>query len=947
MTLRGRLLFLFTVSGFAGLIYESIWSHYLGLLLGHAAWAQTLVLAIFMGGLAVGAFVAGRVSDRIRAPLVAYATVEAAAGALAFAFPAAFGVVRTLLHESWLPALGSGAAGQVLRSAAAAALILPQSLLLGATFPLMGAALLRMRPADPGKTLALAYFTNSLGGAVGVIACGFWLIPLAGLPGTTYVAGGLNLGLAAVVLVLAGPRPAEAPLGGLDREDAATPHRFLLFAAWGTGVASFFYEIAWIRMLSLVLGTTIQSFELMLSVFIAGLAFGGWAVRRNLDRLRDVLRTAGYVQILMAAAALATLPLYGLCFDAMSRLHEAVPKDETGWLLFHLGSHAIAAVVMFPAAFLAGMTLPLFTWSLLSRGAGESALGRVYAANTVGAIVGVLAAVHVIMPAVGTRGLVIAGAGLDAGLGLALLFARRHRLPRRELRVATAAIGLLLLASAVGVRWDPRRLASGVYRHGQASLAPSDEVVFHRDGKTATVALVRTGDGTVKLTTNGKADAAVGPPGRPAPDEVTQVLLGAIPLMLRPRSREVAVVGFGSGMTSHTVLASPAIVSVDSIEIEEEILRAARVFAPRVPRVWSDPRSHVRVDDAKSWLSAREERYDLIVSEPSNPWVTGVAGLFSVEFYRHAARNLADDGLLIQWLQLYETDLDLVASILSALDREFADWAVFHADNANVLIAASPTGAVGALDRTGWPMLAGDLAQVGIMDPDDLELRRLGGPDVLRPFLAAADAPPNTDDHPYVAHRAPKARFLERNALDLTRLHVAPVPVLEMLDDGVRGGLGRVTASAGFTPSTLYASSVPGGAVEASACAGLDEAALRRELLRAAPYLALRRSPRAPSPPCDGVLAPATSSRLHLLRATAARDAEEMVRLAALLLDTEADRLAPEEVEYFVAVGLAGSVAAHLGEEARRFATRLEVLFPEARSRPFYLELLLSHAAAI
>src|SRR5262245_23374055 len=293
---------LFTVSGFAGLIYESIWTHYLKLFLGHAAYAQSLVLVVFMGGMAAGAAWCARLSRRLANPLLAYALVEAIIGAFALAFHPAFVATTDWAYASALPALKHEAAALGAKLVLACLLILPQSVLLGMTFPLMSAGLVRAHPDAPGESVAMLYFTNSLGAAAGVLASGFLLVAWVGLPGTLRVAGGLNLLLAAAVWLLARRVPVIKTITGETRAS-----RLLLAVAFFTGLASFIYEIVWIRMLSLVLGASTHSFELMLSTFILGLALGGLAVRRSVDRSRSPERLLAWVQVVMGLAALATL----------------------------------------------------------------------------------------------------------------------------------------------------------------------------------------------------------------------------------------------------------------------------------------------------------------------------------------------------------------------------------------------------------------------------------------------------------------------------------------------------------------------------------------------------------------------------------------------------------------------------------------------------------------
>jgi spermidine synthase len=258
---RRLLLAIFTVSGFTGLIYESIWSHYLKLFLGHAAYAQTLVLAIFMGGMALGSWLVARGSQRIRRLLLGYVVVEALIGLSGLGFHSIFTAVTEFSFASAIPAISAPAAIQAYKWLLGALLILPQSVLLGMTFPLISSGLIRRWPLRPGETLAMLYFTNSLGAAIGVLVSGYLLIAAVGLPGTVRVAGGLNLLLALVVWLAVRDQgePAPVPLtatgdpGPSAIAGAAVWSRWLALAAFLTGAASFMYELGWIRMLSLVL----------------------------------------------------------------------------------------------------------------------------------------------------------------------------------------------------------------------------------------------------------------------------------------------------------------------------------------------------------------------------------------------------------------------------------------------------------------------------------------------------------------------------------------------------------------------------------------------------------------------------------------------------------------------------------------------------------------------
>jgi spermidine synthase len=779
-------LVIFTASGFAGLIYESIWSHYLKLFLGHAAYAQTLVLAIFMGGMAIGAWLASRWSQRWKDLLLVYALIEVVVGLASLAFHGVFVAATAFAFDSVIPSLGSPAAVHAFKWTLAAVLILPQSILLGMTFPLMTGGVLRIRPERSGYAVAMLYFTNSLGGAVGVLTGGFYLIEAAGLPGTLAAAAVVNLAVAlgACLLPRGAARP-PAPVAAPAAAAAVPQLRLLLLVAALTGMSSFMYEVAWVRMLALVLGSSTHAFELMLSAFIFGIAFGGLWIRRRADSAASTVRLLALVQIAMGIAALATLPVYGSSFRAMQSILGALSLTEGGYAAFSVASHAICLAVMFPAAFCAGMTLPLITVSLLRAGAGEGAIGQVYGANTLGSIVGVLAAVHLGLPLLGTKGIIMAGAIIDLALGV-LLLALAAPAPRRAAHAggAAALAGVVVLVAALAVRLDAHDMASGVYRLGTLLDKDRDKLVFHEDGKTATVSLTSNGD-TISLRTNGKVDAAIGVNGGPpSGDEVTMTLLGALPQFLAPEARRIANIGFGSGMTTNVLLASKTIEAVDTVEIEPAIVEAARRMGSFNARALQDPRSRIHFEDAKTYFASRHARYDVIVSEPSNPWVSGAASLFTTEFYRDMRRYLREGGLFVQWLQVYELSPVLVATVVAALEENFSDYEVWLANSGDLIVVAANGGNVPGLDARAFdnPRLRADLERFHIRNLDDLRLHRLGGRSVLGPYFRAYGAQANSDFSPALDLKAPLARFMRASAGEIPELVQAPVPVLRQFE---------------------------------------------------------------------------------------------------------------------------------------------------------------------
>jgi predicted membrane-bound spermidine synthase len=555
-----------------------------------------------------------------------------------------------------------------------------------------------------------------------------------------------------------------------------------VIAAFLTGTASFMYELGWIRMLSLVLGSSTHSFELMLSAFIFGLAFGGLYVRKRIDRIAQPETYLGGIMLAMGALAALTLPACNLMFDFMAWSLGIFTRTPGGYVAFNAVSQSIAMLIMVPATFCAGMTLPVLTHALMRRGAGEKAIGTVYSVNTLGAIVGVLLAVHVLMPLIGLKGLILTGAAIHIALGLSRLTPRGWRQPATAIAMA-AGIAVFGLTAVAG-KLDPMRVASGVYRLGAATLPAGYRVTYLRDGKTATVSLAERLR-RVTISTNGKPDASVQMgAGELAPDEATMVLAAAIPLSLHPDAARVANIGFGSGLTSHLLLTSLQLERLDSIEIEPLMVEAARQgFGARIHDVFEDARSHIVYEDAKTFFAASHEQYDLIVSEPSNPWVSGVATLFSDEFYERLVPYLRPDGYFAQWIQIYETDIGIVASVTKALSRHFGAYQIYNLNDQDILIVATRAAAFPPPTEQvfRWPQMRAELDRIGVQSLSDLEWRQIGDGRTLNPLFDALEVPANSDFFPFVDLNAPRLRFMEQNAIELPGLTSLTVPFLDLL----------------------------------------------------------------------------------------------------------------------------------------------------------------------
>ena len=805
---------LFILSGAAGLIYESVWARYISLLVGHSAYAQVIVLVIFLGGMAIGSLLVGKWSERIRSPLLWYAIIEAAIALIALGFHPTFVAVTNLAYERVLPSLSAG--GQVTAATwtLAALLILPQSVLLGATFPLMTAGAIRRHTERTGASIGLLYFANSFGAAMGALIGGFALVASYGLPGTLRAAALLNF-IVAIGVIAGFVRPGRDSLGGIQRPEVANSptrqlthsERILLGVSFATAFSSFLYEIAWTRMLSMVHGSATHSFEIMLSAFILGLAFGALLISRVADKSTDRVRLLAWMQWCMGLAAIATLPLYLSSFDWMAALLNALRDTETAYKLFSVSKYAIALAIMLPATFFAGTTLPLITKILLTEGRGERAIGAVYGVNTIGSIIGAAVAALVLVPSIGLKGVLIAGGLIDIGVGIALLLWRGVT-PSPSTRddkrwtVALAATAGVILAISFISQFDPARLASGVYRYKVVYGNDVFNYFFYKDGRTATVSVRQiTADTTslITISTNGKPDASMLPqwakplpPGAPKmllnEDMSTQLLLPLMVLAHAPTAKLGAVIGQGSGITSHMLLASPTLEKLHTIEIEPEMINGSRFFYPGNARVFDDPRSSFEIDDARAFLSASGPGFDFVVSEPSNPWVSGVSGLFTVEFYNRVKSRLRPRGIFTQWFHMYEMDDASVASVVAGIDRVFGDYRMFVSSNSDLIIVAAAEGALPAADWsvTRFPEFARALEHFAPLTAETLDATVVGSRATLGPYLRT-DAKINSDFHPFLDLNGERLRFRNLFADGFRELAESRFDVLATLEGRRRG----------------------------------------------------------------------------------------------------------------------------------------------------------------
>lgn len=814
--LRRTVLILYGLSGFCGLLYELVWTRYLKLVFGSTSLAISTVVAAFMAGLALGSWLLGRRADRVRFPLRLFGWVEAGIGCYALLFlPVYYGLQWVCLE---VPFLGQGTffARSLWRFLLAMAVLLLPTVLMGGTFPVLARFLARS-PDEIGSWTGRLYAFNTVGGVLGVFAGGLLLPALLGLKVTLWLTGlgSLSVGLTAILLSRRHEEARGEPRGPVPAgEGADMPRevRVLAVALLLSGLAALSYEILWSRLLGLVLGSSIYAFTLILAIYLAGLALGAWAWSAWGGKRSVGPGTLALLQAGIAFFALLTFPLVNTMPYWVARF---LPGLHSSFLAVQGFYALLVAVLLLAATVLMGATIPAGIQMVARSERGMARrVGGLYAFNTMGAILGSFLAGFVLIPRLGIRASFLLTAAVSLGTGLLLLVG--IRLPRgRTLAgaglVAALMAGFMVLLPPLNIH----RLAEGshlYFKKFQPYLYNPEvydfftkefnRLPFYRDGLSCTVGVLTTYDGVVSsLVLNGKADAS-----NAKEDMISQVLLAYVPMALYPDASRVLVIGLGSGVTLGGVLDFPVKAAVQ-VELEAEVVEASRFFRDKNGDCLADGRVELVVEDGRNYLQACREPFDVIISEPSNPWMPGVANLFSVESFQLLKEKTRSPGIVCQWLQLYNMDPRDVKTILKGFHAVFPDMAVFHTSTADLLLVGFKGAFTPDPQRAEETLMAAD---PGIQE----KLREIAFPDVYalwewswigdgRSLRAFWDGPGplNTDDRPVLEARAAARiyRDMARPIYNELRSLAVPLPMERWLPDPRRRAAAyRATAQAAY-----------------------------------------------------------------------------------------------------------------------------------------------------
>ena len=770
----------FFVSGACGLAYEILWTRLFGLAIGNVAVTLSAVLTAFMGGLALGSWLAGRLWPRLRNPLAFYGWLELGIAASVLLLPSLIRLSRIPLAAVYRTEGLGPHVQHVARFLAAGAIMITPTTLMGATLPALIGFFSRSRN-EVGQRTGLLYAVNTFGAMAGATATGLYLIPRVGLSRIAWGAAALNalIGFSALAVsrgkALASGRPQSrsadsertSPLGAAPGA-AAVPICVASIAL--SGAASMLLQVAWTRLFALMIGSSTYSFTLVVVATIGSLALGAHIFGRMADRasnpgalLAGLLAVAGF-SVFATVYLTNQLPLviYRLLGRAL---------DRHAWILTQ--EFCLIGLLLFGTTFCLGGTFPAVAriaarqWSTIG-----GAVGAVYAVNTIGAVAGAALAGLALMPILALRGCVVLGAAVLVALGaiVALAVLRRRWLGAlAAFAMAAAFVGALRLAPS----WDPVLLTSNPYlrqRFADQEIVQktvsqifqetvgASKLLFYREGLACTVTVVQYGPkDQILLKVNGKTDAS-----NSGGDMPTQLLVGHLACLFHPNPQDGCVIGLGGGYSLGAMETYP-MRRIDCVEISKDVVDAVRLcFEPYNGHALQDPRAHVIIADGRNHLGLTDRTYDVIVSEPSNPWIAGVGSLFTTEFFQLARSRLAPGGILGQWIHMYSLTMDdvflVVGSFLDVFGSNVILWQCSPGDY--ILL-----GSNGPL-RLDWDRLGARLADSRI----GASLERQGLNNV-RAFLsgyvgpgavfakAVEGHPRNTDDFPRLEFSAPASLY--------------------------------------------------------------------------------------------------------------------------------------------------------------------------------------------
>jgi len=796
----------FFLSGAAGLIYEVVWARQLGLFLGITGFAHTAVITAYMAGLAAGSWYFGRRSDHTASPLRVYAWLEIGVGVYAATTPWLFSGLQSTYAGIAGVAGVVGTSGHLARITIALAALLIPTFLMGGTLPLLVRGV-----ADTfsrlGTTTSRLYGVNTLGAMTGTLLAGYVLIRQFGITATIFTGVVINLAIAAAVLMVLRTMPEQDEPGTSDREagvaDGSGPRITVIIGFGAAGFAALLTQLAWIRALVLTVGGSVYAFTIALACFLAGIGIGsltynwifpGSTRMTALARLPQTAVVAG----LAGFTILAGIPLLAMLPEWFLAGYAAGLKDN--FARFQAYIFGLAFALMFLPTLFMGVLFPLVTviWTRHFASAGRG-VGTAYAMNTAGTILGALLGGLLIVPWLGIQHSLVLAAGIYLLVAVTFWLAGTRSLSALG-RSGLPVVSIVIFVTGTwylppwdsvvwgnGVYYRPEYTIEGMKEMSLHDVMAQNRLLYYEEGIDGTVA-VSTDEDQKYLLINGKTDASsVG-------DLQTQLLLGHVPILFHKQPKKALIIGLGSGITAGAVAVHDSIEQITVLEILPEVVEASEFFIEENQHVLEDPRVELVSADARNYILAADQTWDIIISEPSNPWISGISNLFTRDFFQLARQQLAPGGIMTQWFHAYSMSVEDMKSVLRTFSESFAYVTVWHSQLGDILLVGAETPYDLSLQRfeqvQSDEKVGKDLERANMFSARDLARLHLLSGDQLKSYVAGAQL--NTDDEPRIEFSAPRNLYAQTTRANMVSIatHMRGQPIVLPIT-----GLARPSAS--------------------------------------------------------------------------------------------------------------------------------------------------------
>lgn len=744
----------FFISGSVGLVYEVIWQRKLALIFGTTLPATTAVLAAFMGGIALGSWLFGRIAGSVKNPFRLYGILEIGIGIYCALMPLMFNIV-TDLHVYLYGVIGTEWILELTRFFMAIIILSLPCALMGGTLPILSQGIIK-NSRVLGAKLSWLYFLNTLGAATGTLLAGFALIRFLGVFGSNLAAAIVNVILGIIIIVATQNETVNVqPEKSLKTPSLQKTKSYLPWIYAVLGASAMGTEVAWTRSLNLVLGSTVYAFAMMLSSYLLGIAVGSQVMGKTVDRHKKPIILVCIFGFLVSVCIGLSIALIGRLPVLLLALFPAFHDTFIVWQGCLFG---LSLLVVAPATFFMGALFPAMGKAYVNevKEVGKQ-VAHLYLFNTLGGIAGCILAGFVLIPTIGTHVSLGLFAGIFLIVSLSILIKNTNDKKQR------AQILLLIVICIAGYfslpKWDAALLDSGVYVYAPQLLEGFEvkrKILFEEEGYHSHVT-VSEKNNTRSLRINGKTDGSDGG------DLTTQSLLAVLPLAHINDPENLLIVGLGTGVTAGSALNFPK-VHVSCVEIDSSVIKAARYFNHVSGDPFSNDRFEVLHADARTILSAAADHYDVIISEPSNPWITGVSNLFTVEYFKHASSKLDDKGVMCQWIHSYYMDTTTLMTIFRTFQHVYPNCSLWAGSDGDYLMLGSHHEHLidvnySQMFRIG--AVRDDLKRVNILSPDQFSDRLILDHSEFLTMTQKTGYQINTDNRPVVEFNAPQSLYRE------------------------------------------------------------------------------------------------------------------------------------------------------------------------------------------